>query len=110
MFIPRLARAADKDAVIKLYRAVAQTIGGIAREESEITDGYVENFMLRSSSSGIELVVDHPEKKNELIGKIHCYKPGPEVFRHILSDLTIVIHPQFQGKGVGKYSFNIFLR
>jgi ribosomal protein S18 acetylase RimI-like enzyme len=110
MFVPRLAKVSDKDSVIKLYRKVAHDVGGIAREETEITDDYVKNFMCKSVLSGIELVVDHPENKGEIIAEVHCYKPEPKVFHHILSDLTVVVHPDFQGKGLGRILFQHLLK
>ena len=65
--------------------------------------------MLESALSGIELLIDHPENKNEIIAEIHCYKPVPKIFHHILSDLTVVVHPDFQGKGVGRIIFQHLL-
>ena len=44
-----------------------------------------------------------------MIGEIHASTPGPAVFNHVYSDLTIVVHPDFQGKKIGRTLFTIFL-
>lgn len=43
------------------------------------------------------------------IGEIHCYNSGLKVFAHVLGDLTIVVEPQYQGKGVGRKLFTFLL-
>jgi ribosomal protein S18 acetylase RimI-like enzyme len=40
---------------------------------------------------------------------MHAYKPGIQVFNHLFSDLTIAVHPEFQGRKVGRTLFTIFL-
>ena len=45
----------------------------------------------------------------KLIAEVHAYKPGIKVFDHVLSDLTLIVHPDFQGKKIGRTIFTIFL-
>ncbi|PSR55045.1 GNAT family N-acetyltransferase [Adhaeribacter arboris] len=101
----RPATLADKEMIQALYKKVAAVMGGIARVESEITEEYVTHFISKSEQRGIEYVIENPENKEELVAEIHCYQPEPSVFAHVLSDLTIVVHPEFQGKGLGKILF-----
>ena len=105
----RSAAHEDAPLIRKLYRDVARRSTGLARVENEITDEYVERFVSRSISSGLILVVEHPDDHHALIGEIHAYRPGPAVFNHVLSELTIAIHPEFQGKKIGRTLFTIFL-
>ena len=105
----RTAEAEDHPSIKKLYEAVAQQPGGIARTKDEITDHYVSGFLTRSMESGLILVAEHPDIADELIGEIHACKPGPAVFNHVYSDLTIVVHPDFRGKKIGRTLFTIFL-
>ena len=105
MYVIRQATTADFDKVKTLYKKVAEQTIGIARTGNEITENYILNFMTSASVNGIELVIEHPEKANQLIGEIHCYKLVPGVFDHILSELTIVVDPDFHGKGLGKILF-----
>lgn len=105
-------RTADIDDVhrlIKLYKAVAQTEGGIARVEQEISESYVRDFLEKSLSSGIIIVGENPDDPEELVAEVHAYKAGIKVFDHVLGDLTIVVHPKFQGKKLGRTIFTIFL-
>ena len=105
----RTAVPEDVPFIRNLYREVARQGGGLARTEEEITDEYVEGFVNRSLSSGLILVVEHPEDNRALIGEMHAYQPGPSLFNHVLSELTIAIHPDFQGRKIGRTLFTIFL-
>jgi ribosomal protein S18 acetylase RimI-like enzyme len=105
----RNAAPEDLLRIKELYREVARHGGGIARTEDEITDEYVENFLGKSIGAGLILVAEHPEKPGQLIAEMHAYNPGPAAFRHVFSDLTVVVHPAFQGKKIGRTIFTIFL-
>ena len=105
----RTATLKDLEKIKTLYQVVARSGDGIARKEDEITDQYIENFIIKSSESGLIIVAENPANPNELIGEVHAYTPGIEVFNHILSELTIVVHPEFQGKKIGRTIFTIFL-
>lgn len=74
IFIARLTTPGDSSKIYCLYRKVANKVGEIARSEDEISKDYIRHFMQQSSLSGIGLVVDHPEKRNEIIGEIHGYQ------------------------------------
>ena len=105
----RTAEMEDLFRIKQLYREVARQEGGIAHAEEEITDEYVENFLRKSIDSGLILVADHPEDADLVIAEMHACQPGPAVFNHVLSDLTVVVHPSFQGRKIGRTIFTIFL-
>ncbi len=105
----REAMLNDVAAITRLYRAVAAVEGGIARYENEITDTYVQDFVQKSLSGGLIIVCEHPERPGELIAELHAYKQGPLVFDHVLSNTTLVVHPDFQGRQIGKTLLTIFL-
>ena len=98
----RPAHVADRDAIVTLYKKVIRISGGLARREEEVTGEYVAGFIEKSLESGIQLVA--VDDKN-IVGEIHCYKPGIQCFDHLLSDLTIAVDPDYQGQGVGKALF-----
>jgi ribosomal protein S18 acetylase RimI-like enzyme len=105
-------RTADIDDIprlVKLYKAVAQKEGGIARVEEEISEAYVNNFLEKSLSSGLIIVGENPDDPEELVAEIHAYKAGIKVFNHVFGDLTIVVHPNFQRMKIGRTIFTIFL-
>ncbi len=105
----RIADIDDLNALITLYKAVARTEDSIARLESEITEEYVKDFLLKSLASGLIIVGENPDNETELIASVHAFKKGIKVFNHVLSDFTLVVHPQFQGKKIGRTIFTIFL-
>lgn len=109
MFTTRLANQKDFSKIYSLYKKVAEKTIGIARSSEEITESYIQNFINNSYETGIELVIENPNNKEEIIAEIHCYKLIPQVFSHILSELTIVIDPDFHGKGIGKMIFTHLL-
>lgn len=105
----RTANIDDLQRIIRLYKAVAKNEGGLARLDDEVSEEYVTNFISKSFSTGLIIVAEHPDNPDELVGEIHAYKPGIKVFNHVLSELTIAIHPDFQGKKIGRTIFTIFL-
>jgi putative acetyltransferase len=100
--------AGDAPAVLTLYRKVAaHPSHGLAREVDEIDLIYVEEFLDRGARSGLCLGVRSDDRA--LWGEIHASRMGPAQFAHVLTDLTIVIDPDCQGKGVGAALFEAFI-
>ena len=96
----------DYPELISLYRDVARISGGIIRTDSEIDFDYINMFIENSLKKGLSLAA---ERDSKIIGEIHAYTPDILAFRHMLSDLTIVIHPDYQNQGIGKKLFKKFL-
>lgn len=94
--------------IYDLYKVVSKNVGGLVRTSDEITKEYIERFSRKSLDNGIQFVVTNLSD-NRILGEIHCYKLGPEVFNHVLGELTIAVHPDFQGKGFGRILFNALL-
>jgi ribosomal protein S18 acetylase RimI-like enzyme len=109
MFVIRKTVPDDVSKILRLYQEIAATQGGIIRVKEEITEDYINKFVQQSLSSGLALVITHPDNKAEIIAEIHAYQYGLLAFRHILTDLTIVVHPSFQGQKIGKLIFEHFL-
>lgn len=98
----RKARATDQDRILALYTAVAAVPGGLARSVSELSAGYIAGFMDRAAANGIELVW---EEDGRILGEIHASGQGMAGFAHLLTDLTIAVAPDGQGRGVGRALF-----
>ncbi len=105
----RTANIDDLHKLVILYKAVARQEGGIARLEHEVTEDYVEHFLTESLASGLIIVGENPDDADQLVAEMHGYKSGLKVFEHVLSDVTVLVHPLFQGRKIGKTLMMIFL-
>jgi ribosomal protein S18 acetylase RimI-like enzyme len=96
----------DLPQIVSLYKAVAQNSRGIARSISEINDQYVAALWEGISTGGLGFVA---VAEHKIVGEIHATQKGIQIFDHLLSYLTIGIHPDYQNKGLGKKLFTNFL-
>ncbi|MDB5013216.1 MAG: family N-acetyltransferase [Daejeonella sp.] len=108
-FAPQVADEGDKMAIKSLYQKVSSISGGLARTEQEITSAYIDIIYEQSRKNGVQLVIRHPNSDTDIVAEIHCYKLGPQVFNHVLSDLTIAVDPDFQGQRLGSLIFKHLL-
>ncbi|WP_108868191.1 GNAT family N-acetyltransferase [Aquimarina aquimarini] len=92
--------------LLQLYIKVAGISDGIIRNKEEINQGYVNNFLKHSIENGLILIA---VINGHLVGEIHAYTPTIYAFQHILTDLTIIVDPDHQGKGIGRSLFESFL-
>jgi putative acetyltransferase len=99
--ILREADAADVPAIRTLYRAAAAG-GGLARTAREVTDAYVADFVRQSRRRGLILVLHPAGQPGQVIGEIHAYSLGLQVFSHVLEHVTMAVHPDYQGLGLGQ--------
>ena len=100
----RKANISDREDIAEIYRAVARTVEGINRRPHEITDTWVYSLLNRKASDIVFLVA--VDDDGRVIGSVHGVKNGLEMYSHILGELTVMVHPEFQSKGVGhKLSF-----
>jgi ribosomal protein S18 acetylase RimI-like enzyme len=104
----RTGRPSDAGAIRDLYIAVAQSSGNLARSADEITDDYVSTFVTRSLADGILLVAEIPELPG-IAGELHAYRNGLKRFSHVLGGLTVAVHPEAQGRGIGRRLFESML-
>jgi len=95
------ADATDK--VLALYRAAAAGRGGLARAPDEIDEAYVHKFLDAASRDGVSRAVF--ASCGTLIAEIHALRMAPRQFRHVLTDLTVAVHPDWQGRGLGRLLF-----
>jgi len=103
----RKAALTDQKQLLALYLKVAENPRGIARTVEEIDASYISNlFESVEKNDGLFLVgLDN----RKIVAAILASKYGLKIFDHILSNLTVLVHPNFQGKGFGKQLFLAFL-
>lgn len=93
----------DAPAVLTLYQATAgNPSSGLARSPDEMDLTWVQGFLAKASLNGATLGVWAGEV---LAGEIHASRMGPRQFDHNLMDLTVAVHPDWQGRGVGARLF-----
>lgn len=102
----RKATIGDAAGVFTLYQRVANIPGGLARQKQEITDDYIVEFLTKSLESGLSLVAID---KEVVIAEVHAYSPNLFCFKHLLSDLTIAVAPDYQGFGIGRKLFHSYM-
>lgn len=103
----RAGKAEEASKLRDLFIQVAKTEGGLARTESEISSEYMQFCVDQSLKHGAWWVAE--DESGLLMGSVHAYRPFPQVFNHVLSELTIAVHPEAQGKKVGKELMNKLL-
>lgn len=91
------------DKVLTLYRRVSAKGGGLARKPDEISRDYVHKFIERAQANGITRGVWAAD--GDLVAEIHADRMGPRQFQHVLTDLTVAVHPDWQGRGLGSLLF-----
>jgi len=106
----RVRRASRDDlaAIERLYVTVSSTTGGLARQPDEISRQYVEGFLARSLDDG-EIVVAEVDGVDGLAGELHAYRNPLRLFSHVYGNLTVAVHPDVQGRGVGRALFTALL-
>lgn len=92
----------DVDALVAMHRAAAAAPGGLARTPEEIDAAYVSGFVAKASANGVALGAWDGD---DLAGEIHAARMGIAQFAHVLTDLTVAVHPAWQGKGLGSRLF-----
>lgn len=100
----------DAPALLKLYKRVADIEGGISRSTNEINESFIDEILSKSLHGGFIYVAENPFHNEELIAEIHTYSSGIQSLKHTLGHLQIVVHPDFQGTGIGRRIFSTLLQ
>jgi putative acetyltransferase len=98
----RPSTLADAPAVLALHAAASSHGGGLAREPDELDLAQIQSVLEKSLASGVALTA---WSGGAIAGEIHASRLGPRQFAHNLTDLTVAVHPDFQGRGVGAALF-----
>lgn len=107
-FFTRSLKLDDADALGGLYRAIASKPGGFVRTEEEMNHDFVVKTITRSMNGGIAFGAIERGTGN-LLGAITSRKLALKAFEHVISNVVIGVHPEFQQKGVGRRLFLDFL-
>ena len=106
-FTIRPAAPDDAGAILALHRKVAALPGGLAREPDEVTAAYVAHAMATAADGGVNLVGVAAD--GALCGELHVERMKVAIFTHVLTDLTVAVDPDWQGRGVGSALFRALI-
>ena len=106
-FTVRPASPRDAAAILALHRKVAAVPGGLAREPDEVTVGYVAHAMAVAADGGVNLAAVGLD--GDLCGELHVERMKVGIFAHVLTDLTVAVDPDWQGRGVGSALFRALI-
>ena len=101
----RLATPDDIEEVVALHRAAAASPDGLARRPDEIDRAYVEQAL--TGSGAVSFVAVGPD--GAIFGEIHGRRESVALFSHVLSSLTVAVHPDRQGLGIGSKLFETLI-
>jgi putative acetyltransferase len=106
-FTVRPATPEDAGAILALHRKVAAQPGGLARRPDEVTSDYVAHAMENAADGGVNLVAVGAD--GALCGELHVERMKLAIFAHVLTDLTVAVDPDWQGRGVGSALFRALI-
>lgn len=98
----RATTLADAPAILALHLAAASRGGGLAREPDEMSLPPIEAALAKALATGVALSAWNGEA---IAGEIHASRLGPRQFDNSLTELTVAVHPDFQGRGIGGLLF-----
>ena len=99
----RPAMTANRDGIVALHKAAAVTPGALARTPEEVTPVYADGAI----ASDICLVAVEPD--GFVVGEIHAKRETVALFAHVLGGLTVAVHPDRQGLGIGSKLFEALI-
>ncbi|MEG3436181.1 GNAT family N-acetyltransferase [Pannus brasiliensis CCIBt3594] len=106
--IIREATLNDLRPLYKLYKIVARfNRGNLTQEEEEITLEYVSEMLNEGLERGLVLVI---EEGGEIVGYLKAFTSRFKCLAHVLTNATMMVHPEWQGKGYGGQLIDAYLR
>jgi ribosomal protein S18 acetylase RimI-like enzyme len=93
---------ADAPAILALHIAAASRGGGLSREADEMSLEPIQAALAKARATGVALSA---WSDGAIAGEIHASRLGPRQFDNSLTELTVAVHPHFQGQGVGAALF-----
>jgi len=101
----RLATTEDIGGIIAVHRAAAAKPDGLARRPDEITLDYVEHAVAGPGAVSFVAV----GSDGDIWGELHGRRESVALFSHVLASLTVAVHPDRQGLGIGSRLFETLI-
>ncbi|RYZ74863.1 MAG: N-acetyltransferase [Proteobacteria bacterium] len=100
-FFTRFLRPDDAESLLSLNRELAAIPHGFVRNEEEMNLEFVEKTIERGVNGGIALGA-FERGSGRLMGAITSRQLALKAFEHVISNVTVGVHPDFQQKGVAR--------
>lgn len=100
-FFTRSLKVDDAEALLELNHTIALIPGGFVRNEEEMNLEFVEKTIHRGVSGGI-IIGAFERGSGRLMGAITSRQLALKAFEHVISNVTVGVHPDFQQKGVAR--------
>lgn len=107
-FFTRHLKEDDVDALFDLFRLIASRPNGFVRMEEEISHSFIQKTVKRAVEGGVAFGAIE-RGSGRLLGVITSRRLALKSFQHVLSSVTIGVHPEFQTRGIGRRLFIDFL-
>jgi len=105
--IIRKATLDDIWQIYDLYKIVARVnVGNLTQEEDEITLEYINEVLHKGLERGLILVI---EKDNKIVGYLKAFTSEFRSLAHVLTNATMMIHPEYQSAGYGGQLLDSYL-
>jgi L-amino acid N-acyltransferase YncA len=105
--IIRKATRNDIWSLYELYKIVARVNrGNLTQEEDEIPLKYISEVVKNGIERGLVLVID---QENQIIGYLKAFTSRFRCLAHVLTNATMMVHPEWQGKGYGSQLMDAYL-
>jgi putative acetyltransferase len=99
----RPATPADRSGIVALHKAAAVTPGALARTPEEVTPDYGDYAL------ACDICLVAVEADATVVGEIHAKRETVALFAHVLGGLTVAVHPDRQGQGIGSKLFEALI-
>lgn len=107
---PAIIRKATLDDLGKIYELykIVSTVnrGNLTQEEDEITLDYISEVLNQGLERGLILVI---EQDNKIIGYLKAFTSPFRSLAHVLTNATMIIHPEYQSAGYGGQILDTYL-
>ena len=99
----------DLDNIFELYKKVSYVnTGNLTQFPNEIYKNYIKNEIFENALNlGLCVVV---KDNNKVVGLMKSYTSEYKALAHIMTNTTIMIHPDYQNHGYGKKMVETFLK
>ena len=106
--IIRKATINDIWQIYNLYKTVAiVNLGSLTQQEDEITLEYVSDTVRKGMTRGLILVI---ENDGQIVGYFKAFTSEFRTLAHVLTNATMMIHPEWQGRDYGSKLINAYLQ